>query len=88
MAWSLKRISNNKERAAQSIREALEEARRDDMTKGRGHGATASAVEAALQAFGSINGYSIEITTNGDISVDGKGYLTISLSTIDQDVLV
>lgn len=86
MAWSLKRISNNKERAAQSIREALEEVRQN--SHGRGHGATASAIEAALQAFGNVNGLAIEITTNGDISVDGKGYLTISLTTIDPEVMV
>jgi hypothetical protein len=88
MGWQIKRISSNKERAGESIRKALESAAHADKNGGRGYGSVASAVETALQAFGSINGYSVEIVTAGDISADGKGYLTISLVTIDQDVIV
>lgn len=88
MAWKLKRIGMNKDRVALSVREGLETSGKADDGRGRGYGATASAIESALQAFGSVNGQAIEVETAGDISVDGRGYLTISMRTIDPDVMV
>lgn len=88
MGWQVRKISGNKERAAAAVREALDAASAIDKQKSRGHGAVANAVEAAIQAFGNVNGYSLEIATVGEISVDGKGSLQITMQTIDQDVIV
>lgn len=88
MSWSVRKIATNNERAGQAVREDLEAARHSDDNGGRGYGAAATAVEQALQAFGNINGYSIDVETSGDISADGRGYLTISLHTIDPGVIV
>ena len=87
MSWQVKRISSNQERAAESVRKALEKVANEDK-KGRGHRSAATAVEQALQAFGNINGQLIEIVVSGSISGSGEGYLTISLQTIDPDVMV
>ena len=88
MPWQVKRISNNRERAADSTRKALENACEDGKNNERGCKSAATAVESALQAFSNLNGHMIEIVASGDISAEGKGYLTISLQTIDQDVIV
>ena len=89
MGWQVRKISSSKERAAEAVRAALDVAADSDKPKkGRGYGSVANAVEAAIQAFGNINGYSLEIATIGEISVDGKGSLQITMQTIDQDVIV
>lgn len=88
MPWKIEKISNNRDRIAQAVRDELENARQADKETGRGYGATASAVESALQAFGDINGHQVEIKTCGDIKAGGEGYLTITIRTIGQDVIV
>ena len=86
MGWQVRKISSNKERAAEAVRLALDIA--SESKTGRGYGSVANAVEAAIQAFGNLNGYSLEIATVGEISIDGKGSLQITMQTIDQDVIV
>lgn len=88
MPWSIKKIATNGERAGQAVRGDLEAARLADTDGGKGYGAAATATEQALQAFGNINGFAIEVETAGDIATDGRGYLTISLRTIDPGVMV
>lgn len=88
MSWQVKRISNSKDRVSDAIRRALEEAALADKSGGHGYRAAATAVEQCIQAFVNINGHSIEVETNGDIQANGSGYLTISVRTIDRDVIV
>lgn len=88
MAWHVKRISNSKDRVSEAVRRALEDAALADKSGGQVYRTVATAVEQSIQAFVNINGHSIEVETSGDIQANGSGYLTISVRTIDRDVIV
>lgn len=88
MGWVIKKIGSNKERLALAIRESLTAQSKADKEGGRGYGSAATAIEQALQAFGNVNGYLLQVDASGCIAADGKGILTLTIHTLDQDVIV